>query len=149
MVWGAFSSIGKLDLAFPSCRMNSQEYIGVLADSLVPFKRRFRRIPFIFQQDNARIHVSNATMEWLQTQRVSVMEWPACSPDLNPIENLWGILVRRVYSENRQYETVEQLKIGITQAWTEISDEIINNLVGSMRNRIFELVNKNGKQINY
>ncbi|KAG3095181.1 hypothetical protein PI125_g16317 [Phytophthora idaei] len=33
------------------------------------------------------------------------MEWPAKSPDLNPIENMWGVLARAVYANGRQFET--------------------------------------------
>lgn len=49
MVWGAFSGMGKLELAFISCRMASQDYIKVLNDHLLPFRQRFRRVKFIFQ----------------------------------------------------------------------------------------------------
>jgi len=39
----------------------------------------------LFQQDNARIHTAADTMAWFEENNVEVMEWPACSPDLNPI----------------------------------------------------------------
>lgn len=149
MVWGAFSGVGKLELAFVSCRMTSQDYVKVLTDHLLPFRQRFRRIKFIFQQDNAPIHVSNVTMNWFQAKNVDVMSWPARSPDLNPMENVWGIIVRRVYENNRQFETIEELKCEILKAWRELAPNILENLVNSMENRIYTVIRKNGGQINY
>lgn len=52
MVSGAFSSVGTLTLAFPSTRMNSTEYIGVLEDHLLPFRYIYHEENWIFQQDN-------------------------------------------------------------------------------------------------
>ncbi|RCN33830.1 hypothetical protein ANCCAN_20330 [Ancylostoma caninum] len=45
------------------------------------------------------------------------MQWKACSPDLNPIENLWAIVARKVYANGAQYNTVNDLKIAVLSAW--------------------------------
>uniref|UniRef100_A0A914QHT3 Transposase n=1 Tax=Panagrolaimus davidi TaxID=227884 RepID=A0A914QHT3_9BILA len=149
MVWGAFSALGKLELAFTSSRMNSEDYQQVLQNHYIPFKNRFRRIPLIFQQDNASIHVSRSTKGWFDRKRINVMDWPPRSPDLNPMENLWGILVRRIYANNKQYDTKEELKQAILDAWDAIDVQVINNLVNNMQNRIFDVIQRNGKAIDY
>lgn len=149
MVWGAFSSKGRLNLAFPSCRMNSKEYTDVLQACLLPFKRKYRRTKFIFQQDNAAIHSSRETMEWFQSHKVEVLEWPARSPDLNPIENVWGCLVREIYKNNKQYDSVTELKVAVSEAWEDLDQILLNNLINSMPSRIFEVVNKNGGCTHY
>lgn len=149
MVWGGISALGKLDIAFTSSKMNSTDYQEVLKNNLLPFKRRFRRIPLIFQQDNASIHASKATKKWLEDNRVNTLTWPACSPDLNPIENIWGIMVRRMYANNRQYRTIAELKNGILEAWNTLDAELINRTVESMTNRIFDVIQKKGRSINY
>ncbi len=43
----------------------------------------------VFQQDNAKPHTAAVTTAWLRSRRVLVLNWPACSPDLSPIENIW------------------------------------------------------------
>uniref|UniRef100_A0A914Q3Z0 Transposase n=1 Tax=Panagrolaimus davidi TaxID=227884 RepID=A0A914Q3Z0_9BILA len=149
MVWGAFSALGKLKLAFTSSRMNSEDYQEVLQNHLIPFKNRFRRIPLLFQQDNASIHVSKSTKGWFERKRIKLFEHPPRSPELNPMENLWGIMVRRIYSNNKQYSTKEELKQAILDAWDAIDVQMINNLVNSMRNRIFDLIQRNGEAIDY
>lgn len=144
MVWGAFCSAGTLTLAFPSTKMNSLEYIGVLENHLLPYLYIHQDESWIFQQDNAPIHKSRSTKLWFAEHFIQVLDWPACSPDQNPIENLWGLLVRKVYEDNRHFETIEELKLAIQHAWEEISSETINSLVRSMPNRILAVAENKG-----
>ena len=53
-------------------------------------------------------------------QMINLLDWPSKSPDLNSIENLWGILVRKVYSNGRQFDCFPQLKAEIVKCWDEI-----------------------------
>lgn len=148
MVWAGFCSSGKLNLAFTSSRMNSKDYIQVLNSCLVPFIHKYPRKKFIFQQDNAAIHTSTETKKWLESQNINLLNWPARSPDYNPVENLWGIIVRQ-NANNKQYSTVNELKIAISEAWENISATTLKNLVNSMKNRIFQMINKNGAVTDY
>lgn len=149
MVWGAFCSDGTLVLGFPSTRMNSEEYQNVLNNNLLPFISRYSNISYTFQQDNASIHISRSTKTWFSENNVTVLDWPACSPDLNPMENLWSILVREVYKENKQYDSIKELRVAIQTSWSLIKSETLRNLVSSMPNRIFQCINKNGAVTNY
>ena len=159
MVWAAFCSVGKLELRFTSTKMDGREYQDVLSHSLLPFLRRFRRLQLRYQQDNAGVHTSKnrrrndpgfvPMMEWFQDQGINLLDWPSCSPDLNPVEYLWGILVRRIYANNRQYQTVQELKNALQQAWNNIDNQTIQNLVQSMPNRIFQVIERRGGVIDY
>ena len=137
MVWRAFTSSGTLELQFTSLKMKSSDYITVLQCSLLPFLQDNREIPYIFQQDNARIHVSRETRSFLTSCSVETMDWPACSPDLNPIENIWGLLVRRVYANNRRFDTTYELKLAIISEWNSLDISLLKKLCDSMKKRLF------------
>lgn len=149
MVWGAFNSEGTVDVAFVSSKMNSSEYQRVLENNLLPYIRRFSRKKLVYQQDNASVHISKSTQNWFLSKKINVMKWPACSPDLNPMENLWGFIVRHIYQNNRQFQSVSELKTAIFEAWRNIDYAYINNLIASMPNRIFSVIKNNGNYINY
>jgi transposase len=149
MVWAAFCSLGTLDIAFVSTSMNSEEYQQVLNNHLLPYLRRFRRKPLVFQQDNASVHRSHSTNAWMQEHHINVLPFPARSPDLNPMENLWGIIVRDIYANNRQYQCIQDLRIAILQAWNRIDKTTILNLMNSMPNRLFQVINRSGGLSDY
>ncbi|PIC47778.1 hypothetical protein B9Z55_007008 [Caenorhabditis nigoni] len=148
MVWGGFCNGKKMKLQFVSTRETSASYQSTLQKAIVPFFRNKRRT-HTFQQDNASIHRSISTQNSLKAQKIKVLEWPAISPDLNPIENLWGLMVRRVYRHGRQYNTVQELKDAVEAEWDAITAAELKTLVASMPNRMFEVIQKNGGETSY
>ncbi len=70
-------------------------------------------------------------------------------PDINPIKNLWVILVQRVYVNEKQFKTNDQLKITLIRVWNELKDLILQCLCMSINNRIFEFIIKNSFNSKY
>lgn len=147
MVWGAFSMHGTTSLATVTCRMNSMNYIRTLEEHLIPFGDDVMENDFIFQQDNAAIHVSRASKAWFAEKGIELLEWPARSPDLNPMENLWGIMARRVYQNGRQFSTVQELEVAVRNVWREIRHETLEALINSVPKRLFKVARLNGGQL--
>ncbi|KAE8903044.1 hypothetical protein PF003_g12711 [Phytophthora fragariae] len=125
MVRGGFSTAGKTELAVLVGRQASQHYIYTVSEYLLPFAHLHYGVDFVFQQDNATIHTSRETTAFFEEQGVQVMDWPARSPDLNPIENLWAIMSRDVYRDGRQYDSVASLTKALHTACNNISSETI------------------------
>ena len=85
----------------------------------------------------------------VKKNNVDVLPWPSRSPDLNPIENLWGAIVRDIYREGKKYNNSNELKNAIIQSWESIPEETIKALSESMYNRIFKIGVKKGEFIGY
>jgi len=87
MVRGCISAYGMGNLHVLEGTMNAERYIKVLEQHMLQSRRRlFQGRPCVFQQDNAKPHSAGITTAWLRRRRVWVLNWPACSPDLSPIE---------------------------------------------------------------
>ena len=149
MVHGAFSGDSCLPLAFPSSKMDSKEYQTVLDTTILPYLQCETRRNMLFQRDNAPFHVSKSTVEWFKNKSITTVNWPPNSPDLNPMENVWGMLVRRVYSGNKVYERKAELKKSILKEWNEITLETRKSLVDSLPNRLLTVIEKKGNFIPY
>ena len=149
MIWACFSYHGKSTLAFVKQRMNQYSYQNVLENYLLPFKNEFGGDNSIFQQDGAKPHTARTSIQWLVERNIEVLPWPSLSPDLSPIENLWGYLTRMVYSNGIQYNSVEELKMSILSSWNRIPKTLLENLAMSMPKRIFKVGCSKGGVINY
>ncbi len=143
MVWGCMSACGMGSLHIWKGTINAERYIQVLEQHMLQSRRRlFQGRPCIFQHDNARPHTASITTSWLRRRRIRVLKWPACSPDLSPIENIWRIIKRKM--RQRRPKTVEQLEACIRQEWDNIPIPKLEQLVSSVPRRLQTVIKRRG-----
>ena len=106
--------------------------------------RRLCGKEWVFQQDNVAIHNASITKKYLLNQKIRFLDHPAGSPDLNPIEYLWRLIVTKVYERGQQYSAISEPKNTILDAWEKILSVQLQKLVDSMPSRIFEVIKANG-----
>ncbi len=97
MIWAAMSSAGVGPLCFLKSTVNAAIYQEILEHFMLPSADKlYGDADFIFQQDLAPAHTAKGTKSWFNDHGVTVLDWPVNSPDLNPIENLWSIVKRKM-----------------------------------------------------
>ena len=101
-----------------------------------------------FQQDGAKPHTDVGSIKRIfELFGVEPLKWPACSPDLNPIENLWSILQQRV--DVKKPKTKDQLIKVVFEEWEKIDIGIVRNLINSFPKRLKSCLEKNGAPTKY
>ena len=146
MVWGCMSSAGVGELYFTEGNINSNMYSEILQQSMFPllYKLGCRAV---FQQDNGSKHTSKTTTTLMKRLRVKVMDLPSMSPDVNPIEHLWGILKRKV--EVRKVSNICQLRDVIMEEWKSTPLATCEALVNSMPRRVKAVLDNDGGHTKY
>ncbi len=143
MVWVSMSSAGVGPLCFLRSKVNTAVYQEVLEHFMLPAADQlYGDADFIFQQDLAPAHSAKATSTWFKDHGIPVLNWPANSPDLNPIENLWCIVKRKM--RYARPNNAEELKATIRATWTLITPEQCHRLIDSMPRRIAAVIQAKG-----
>ncbi len=101
----------------------------------------------LFQQDNAKPHTAAITTAWLRGRRVRVLNWPACSPDLSPIVNIWHIIKRKI--RQSWPRILQQLESYIRQEWDQIPTPKLQKLITSMPRRLQTDLKRSGEVVVY
>ena len=145
-IWGCLSASGFGCLRILSGTMNSEKYCDTLESYLLPSVDILcPDNSFVFMQDNATIHTANRTTEWLAEHEIEVLPWPPYSPDLNPMENVWGLLKRQL--KTKLPTSPESLADNISELWNSYTNDYAAHLCDSLRRRIRRVVQRNGLRL--
>lgn len=147
MIWGCFSWQGVGPLYHINGKMDRFQYRDILKNQMLPHARRIMPRGWSFQHDNDPKHTAKMVKDWLGANRVRVLSWPAQSPDLNPIENLWGQV--KVALGRQKFQTPAELFNAVQHIWDSINQQNIENLINSMPRRCAEVIKAKGFSIDY
>jgi transposase len=150
MVWGGISLGGRT--ALHVLARGSVTAIRYRDEILRPLVRPYAGAVgpgFLLMQDNARPHVAGVCLQFLQDEGIDAMDWPARSPDLNPIEHIWDTMSRSIHQRHVAPQTVQELADALVQVWEEIPQETIHHLIRSMPRRCREVIRARGGHTHY
>ncbi|GFV72144.1 transposable element Tc3 transposase [Trichonephila clavipes] len=150
LVWAGISLGGHTDLhVFHGRTVTGLRYRDEILD---PYGRPYAAAignDFILMDDNARPHRAGIVEEYLENHGLERMEWPARSPDLNPIEHDWDYLGREVAALNPPPKSLHELKQGLLCVWSSLPIPVSDNLINSMGNRCRQCIQVRGGHIPY
>lgn len=132
--------------------MDGKGYRKILTDALPEFAVIFGSRTWNFQHDGAPAHRAKKTNEWLRENVPSFIasgpegDWPAKSPDLNWIENIWSILASKC-SEGKEPRSVEALKRRLNKEWANIPAEAFKNCAKGMPKRLADVIRNKGQPL--
>ncbi|GFW91445.1 transposable element Tcb2 transposase [Trichonephila clavipes] len=104
---------------------------------------------FILMDNNCRPHRANLVEDFLFEEGIVRMEWPACSPDMNPIEHVWDALGIRVAGHQIPPQTLQELERALLEEWDRIPQLVINSLIYSMPQMCSTLLAVRGNHTHY
>ncbi|GFT80610.1 transposable element Tcb1 transposase [Trichonephila clavipes] len=150
MVWAGIMINGRTRLhVVANGTMTRQRYID---EVLLPHVRLFRGAggdKFVFMDDNATCHQTLAVQDCLDSEGIQRLVWPARSPDLNHIENVWDALGRQVAGRNYPPTNRNTLIRALTEEWDKLPQQLLDNIVQSMVRRVEYCITLHGEHIPY
>ena len=151
MMWGCMSFNGAGYGCHIQEKMNAEVYCEILDTS---FKDSLEywgvsKNEIIFQQDNDPKHTSRRAKEWFTNEEITVLNWPAQSPDLNPIEHLWHHLKLKLANYEQKATSIHQLWERCDKEWNSFTPEICCNYIKSMPDRVRAVLVAKGAQTKY
>ncbi|GFT17554.1 transposable element Tcb2 transposase [Trichonephila clavipes] len=150
LVWGDIMLGSRTDLhIFDASSVNGTRYCYEI---LLPYVRLFRGamgLQFLFMDDNAPCHRTVAAEQLLESEDIERLDWPARSPDLNPIEHVWDFLGRRLAARTLPPVTIRELRLSLQGEWAAMPQQLIDTLILSMGRRCETCLTVRGDHILY
>lgn len=150
-VWGYMTARGLGLCHRINGRFTAEVYSDILENVMLPsVSNIFPQRNFIYQHDNCPVHTARRILDWMRENDVNLLPWPSRSPDVNPIENVWGHIVKTMNRANdfRPHNS-EELWNKIQEIWNTFTADYFQTLIASMPKRLELLIDKNGAGIKY
>jgi transposase len=151
MVWAGIHGHHKSPLFFWDRSLHGTITAATYCEYIIPLivrervQERRNGIELILQQDNAPAHTAARTRQVLEFYELTTLQWPPYSPDLNPIENVWGAmkawLARHYPIPSRRTDTIQQ---AVREAWDAVSQDTVERIIRSLPDRMRAVISARG-----
>jgi hypothetical protein len=151
MIWGCMMWDGVGYACKIDGKMDANLYCQILQEDMQKSLDYYGRScdDTIFQQDNDPKHTSKMAKKWFSDHNIEVLPWPAQSPDMNPIEHLWGHLKRQLQSYESPSPGILGLWERVETEWEKISPKVCQDLIESMPRRVAAVIKAKGGHTKY
>lgn len=150
MVWLMTFPSGILAYRVLQGKFDAIQYIKLLQDMIVPIIKLNCGNDFYYQEDNSPVHKAKVVKKFMADSNIKVIDWPARSPDINIVEDIWSLLSEMVY-DGPQFSNIKELTNKLESCIYDINANkrnIIMNLYGGIRNRLCKVLNRSGNLCN-
>ena len=146
MVWATMTYDGVGPIVGIEGILDAEFYREILEETLVPSLaiRNINIEEIFFQHDNDPKHTAKLTKRWFEENQIKLLQWPAQSPDLNPIENLWKELKRLITLLKELPKSENDLWEKVRLVWLGLEREYCAKLVQTMPRRISSVLKAKG-----
>lgn len=148
MAWGAISASGPGPLVFLREKITGHVYADLLRNTAFPYLLQLNSThskEFIFIDDNAPVHRCREVKGLWNQSTILHSAWPPSSPDLNPIEHVWGYLKQTIRRKHPKIRTAADMERIVSRLWADLSQEYCANLVMSFKPRCAQVKAARGK----
>ena len=149
-LWGCFSSRGFGTLYLFKDNLTAKKMVEIYKKALLRSINKFGFVDnddWLLQEDKDPKHTAKLSKKWKSENNIQQIPWPANSPDLSPIENLWSILKMKI--NEKQPSSIKSLVTIILKTWKDFPIELAQKLVDSMYDRIYDCLEAKGNPILY
>lgn len=145
MVWGCICYGGVGTLTHVQGKINAQKYIDIIDNNLWPvIARHFPDDNYTFMDDNAPVHRAHIVCQYMENNNIHHTVWPAQSPDMNPIENIWLKLKRDIEKQTANIHTENELMTVVRHSWESIPPSYVQELYSTIPARLQEVIRMKG-----
>ena len=148
MFWGCISEHGTGPLITIDGTMDSEQYLEVLKKQLLPELEVAKELfggEWKIMQDNAPCHNAGKVRKFLAENETPMLDWPPFSPDLNPIENLWSWMKRKM----PVCRTRDELEEKFCEIWDSITPELCKQFCSNYEKRLKSVLKSRGHATKY